>query len=143
MKAKKLTASQVREVLGKIHFADLLGVRLSALHRDGLTLECSVRKNLLNSAAVMHGGVAATLADAAAGVALHYLLASHRPVTTVEMKINYFRPVSSGRIFARAHMLRMGATICVARVDISGEQRKPVGVAIVTYMILPGRASAS
>jgi uncharacterized protein (TIGR00369 family) len=143
MKKKKLTASQVREVLGKIHFAGLLGVRVSSLHRDGLTLECSVRKNLLNSAAVLHGGVTATLADAAAGVALHFLLGSHRPITTVEMKINYFRPVSSGRIFARAHMLRIGATICVARVDISNEQRKLIGTAIVTYMILARRESAS
>jgi uncharacterized protein (TIGR00369 family) len=143
MKKKKLTASQVREVLGKIHFAGFLGVRLSSLHRDGLTLECSVRKNLLNSAAVLHGGVTATLADAAAGVALHFLLGSHWPITTVEMKINYFRPVSSGRIFARAHMLRIGATICVARVDISNEQRKLIGTAIVTYMILARRESAS
>jgi uncharacterized protein (TIGR00369 family) len=143
MKAKKLTASQVREVLGKIHFAGHLGVRLTALHRDGLTLECSIRKELLNSAEVLHGGVNATLADAAAGVALHYLLGSHRPITTVEMKINYFRPVSSGRIFARAHFLRIGATICVARVDMTDDQEKLIGAAVVTYMILANRGGAS
>ncbi|MGH9685595.1 MAG: PaaI family thioesterase [Candidatus Acidiferrales bacterium] len=143
MKAKKLTAPQVREVLRKIHFAGLLGVRLAALHRDGLTLECAVREELLNSAGVLHGGVSATLADAASGVALHYLLGRHRPITTAEMKINYFRPVSNGRIFARAHMLRMGATLCVARVDLTDRKRKLTGAALVTYMILPGRGSAS
>ncbi|MGA9883724.1 MAG: PaaI family thioesterase [Candidatus Acidiferrales bacterium] len=143
MKAKKLTAPQVREVLRKIQFAKLLDVRLTALHRDGLTLECAARKELLNSAGVLHGGVSATLADAASGVALHYLLGGHRPITTVEMKINYFRPVSNGRIFARAHMLRTGATLCVARVDIIDEMRKLVGAALVTYMILPGGGHAS
>lgn len=141
MKTKKLAAPQVREVLAKIRFARLLGVRLAGLHRDGLTLECSVRKKLLNSAGVLHGGVSATLADAAAGVALHYLLGSHRPVTTVEMKINYFRPVSSGRVFARARMLRMGATLCIARVDIADARRKPIGTALVTYMILAKRGA--
>ena len=143
MKTKKLSAPQVREVLAKIHFAGHLGVRLSALHRDGLTLECSVRKELLNSAELLHGGVNATLADAAAGVALHYLLGSHRPITTVEMKINYFRPVASGRIFARAHMMRMGSNICVARVDLSDDRKKLIGTALVTYMILADRANAS
>ncbi len=60
MKAKKLTAPQVREVLRKIRFAELLGV--PRLHHDGLTLEFSVRQNLLNSAGVLHGDVNATLA---------------------------------------------------------------------------------
>ncbi len=143
MKTKKLAAPQVRAVLGKIRFAGLLGVRLAALHRDGLTLECAVRKELLNSAGVLHGGVAATLADAAVGVALHYLLGSHRSITTVEMKINYFRPVTEGKIFARAHMLRMGSTICVGRVDIADSKRKLVGAAVATYMILPARGGAS
>jgi len=137
MKAKKLAAPQVREVLRQIHFAGLLGVRLARLHRDGLTLECSVRENLLNSAGVLHGGVGATLADAAVGVALHYLLGSHRPVTTIEMKINYFRPVSHGKIFARARMMRMGATVCVGRVDITDAHGRLTGAAMVTYMILP------
>ncbi len=143
MKTKKLTASQVREVLGKIHFAGFLGFRLSALHRDGLTLECGLRKDLLNSAGVLHGGVSATLADAAVGVALHYLLGSHRPITTIEMKINYFRPVSEGRISARAHILRVGSTVCVGRVDIADSQRKPIGTALVTYMIIPNRGPAT
>jgi uncharacterized protein (TIGR00369 family) len=143
MKPKKLTAPQVREVLKKIHFTGFLGVRLAGRHRDGLTLACAVRKHLLNSAEVLHGGVTATLADAAAGVALHYLLGSHRPITTVEMKINYFRPVSEGEIFARAHLVRMGATLCVGRVDITDERRRMIGTALITYMILGNRDAAS
>ncbi len=143
MKPKKLTAPQVREVLRKINFAGLLGARLAHLHRDGITLACTVRKNLLNSAGVLHGGVSATLADAAVGVALHYLLGSHRPVTTVEMKINYFRPVSEGEIFACAHLIRMGATLCVGRVDITDARQRMIGTALITYMILADRGAAS
>ena len=137
MKPKKLSAPQVREVLRKIHFAGLLGIRLARLHRDGLTLECNVRPNLLNSAGVLHGGVSATLGDAAVGVALTYLLGSRRPITTIEMRINYFRPVSDGKIFARARMMRMGATVCVGRVDISDAHGRLSAAAMATYMILP------
>jgi uncharacterized protein (TIGR00369 family) len=143
MNREKLSAPQVREALRKIRFAGLLGVRLARLHRDGLTLECAVRRNLLNSAGVLHGGVCATLADAAVGVALHYFLGSNRPITTVEMKVNYFRPVSQGRIFARARLLRVGATLCVGRVDITDARRRAIGTALVTYMILGSREVAT
>lgn len=143
MKPKKLTAPQVREVLEKIHFTKLLGVRLAALHRDGLTIACPVRRDLLNSAGVLHGGVSATLADAAVGVALHYLRGSHHPITTVELKINYFRPVFEGEVFARARMVRVGATLCVGRVDLTDARKRMIGAALMTYMILANREPAS
>lgn len=138
-----LTAPQVNKVLNKIHFARLLGMRLSRMHRDGVTLECTVRKNLLNSAGVLHGGVSATLADAAVGVAIHRHLGSHRPITTVEMKINYFRPASEGTVFARSHLLRMGSTLCVGRVDLTDAQDRVLGTALVTYMLLAVPAPVS
>src|ERR1700733_10617088 len=104
----KFTAPQARRFLTKVPFAVLLGIKLTRLHRDGVTIECAVRRTLTNSYAVAHGGVAATLADAAVGLALNRHFGGGRPVTTVELKINYFLPAKDGRIFARARLLRMG-----------------------------------
>lgn len=131
-----LTAPQVNKILNKIRFARLLGMRLSRMHRDGVTLACPIRNNLLNSAGALHGGVGASLADAAVGVAIHRHLGSHHPISTVEMKINYFRPVSEGTVFARSHLLRMGSTLCVGRVDLTDAQDRVLGTALVTYMLL-------
>ncbi len=131
-----LTQPQVEKVLRKIRFARSLGVRLVRLHRDGITLECPIREKLLNSAGVVHGGVSATLADCAVGVAIHRHIGSQRPLSTVEMKINYFRPVSEGRIFARSRLLRVGATLCVGRVDLTDQRGRVLGTALVTYMLL-------
>lgn len=138
-----LTVPQVHKVLNKIRFARLLGMRVSRMHRDGVTLACRIRKNLLNSAGVLHGGVSASLADAAVGVAIHRHLGSHRPISTVEMKINYFRPVSEGTIFARSHLLRMGSTLCVGRVDLTDAQDRVLGTALVTYMLLAPSVAVS
>src|SRR5437016_7446956 len=44
-----------------------------------------------------------------------------RRITTVELKINYFLPVTGGRIFARSHLLRIGSTLCVGNVDLTDE----------------------
>ena len=71
MKHPKLTAQQIRDFLPSVPFAMLLGIKLTSVHRDGVTIECALRPELTNSAAVAHGGVAATLADAAVGVALN------------------------------------------------------------------------
>jgi uncharacterized protein (TIGR00369 family) len=81
----------------------------------------------------LHGGVSASIGDAAVGCALHQHFGGARRFTTIEMKVNYFRPVTEGRLLARSRLVRVGSTICVGRVD---DHRQSVGVAIVTYMVL-------
>ena len=111
-------------------------------HPDGLTIQCRVRPELLNSAGSVHGGVSASVADAAVGGALHHHFGETRRFTTVELKVNYFRPVTEGILRARSHLLRIGSSICVGRVDLSDEHRRAVGVAIVTYMLIDTPKSA-
>jgi uncharacterized protein (TIGR00369 family) len=125
----------MRAVLREIPFNRLLGFRLAHLHRDGITLECAIRANLLNSARALHGGVSAAIADAAVGVALHRRLGARRSITTIEMKINYMKPVQEGRIRARSRLLHVGSTLCVARVDLTDAKARAIGTALVTYMI--------
>ncbi len=139
MKYPKLTAQQVREFLPRVPFATFLGIKLTRVHRDGVTIECALRHELTNSAAVAHGGVAATLADAAVGMALNRHFGGKRPFTTVEMKINYFLPATEGRIFARSRLLRIGSTLCVGSVDLTDARGRQLGAALVTYMLLEVR----
>ena len=139
MKHPKLTAQQIRDVLPRVPFATLLGIKLTRVHSDGVTIECALRPELTNSFAVAHGGVAATLADAAVGTALNRHFGGKRPITTVEMKINYFLPATEGRIFARARLLRIGSTLCVGSVDLTDTRGNNLGTALVTYMLLDAR----
>jgi acyl-CoA thioesterase len=143
MRHRKLNADEVRDVLRKIPFARMLGARLARLHRDGITLECTLHAKLLNSAGALHGGVSAALADAAVGVAIHRHFGRLRPITTVEMKINYFRPVTDGCVYARSRLLRVGSMLCIGRVDIADADGRTAGTAIVTYMLLGPSAVAS
>jgi uncharacterized protein (TIGR00369 family) len=139
MKTPKLTAQQIRNFLPRIPFNTLLGIKLTRIHRDGVTVECALRHELTNSAGVAHGGVAAAIADVAVGMALNRHFGGKRPMTTVEMKINYFLPVTEGHIFARACLLRIGSTLCVGRVDLTDTQGRQLGTALVTYMLLDAR----
>ena len=80
-----------------MRFNQLVGIRLVRIHRDGVTIDCKLRPELMNAHGVLHGGVTATLADAAVGIAITTRVG--RPAaTTVEMKVNYLCPVADGTI---------------------------------------------
>jgi len=120
-------------------FNKLLGMRLVATHKDGVTVEVAVRPDMMNGAGVLHGGVTATMADAAAGISTNRQLGGKASITTVEMKINYFRPVTKGYVRARAHLMRAGSTLVISRVDLTDSDKKLIGTALVTYIILGAR----
>lgn len=115
-------------------FNRYLGIRIVRRHTDGVTIACRLRKELLNFSGILHGGVTATLADVAVGQALTRM--HGRPSTTVELKISYLRPVTGPRVTARSHLVRMGKTLSIARVDVFDDKRNLAAVAIVTYMFL-------
>jgi uncharacterized protein (TIGR00369 family) len=117
-------------------FNKLVGVRVVSRHSDGVTLACSLRDQLRNSAGVMHGGVFTTVADIAMGVGLANHFDGRRPVTTTELKINFLRPIVEGKLVARSHLLRIGRRLCVGRVDMFDAKRQLAAVALVTYMLL-------
>lgn len=135
------SAQAIREMLPRMAFNSTLGIKLHETHDDGVTIACKVKPKLLNLAGVLHGGVSATLADAVVGIATsrHY---KGRPITTVEMKINYFRPVPLGStVYARARLLRTGSTLSVGEVELRDGEGNLCGVALVTYILLEMRGS--
>jgi acyl-CoA thioesterase len=111
-------------------------MRLVRMHSDGVTISCAIRPELLNAASVLHGGVTATLADVAVGMAVVKHLRGSRAITTVEMKVNYLRAVTGRKIVARARLVRVGSTLAIGKVDLHDDQGRLVAIALVTYMIL-------
>jgi acyl-CoA thioesterase len=133
-----MTFEKLKLFLQEIPFNQHVGLRLVRLHKDGVTIECRVRPELLNGSGLLHGGVTATLADVAVGMALARHLGRPRAATTVEMKINYLRPVAHGKIVARSHLVKVGARLCCGRVEIYDGEKRPVAAALVTYMMVDG-----
>jgi len=122
--------------LSATDFNHYVGIRILRKQSNGVTVECRIRKELLNFAGVLHGGVIATLADVAVGQSL--MVRGHR-TTTVELKINYLRPITGSKVTARSHVLRIGKTLSTARVDVFDDKKNLAAVALVTYMLLEGR----
>ena len=122
-----------------MHFNEYIGIRVVERHDDGVTIECPIREELMNGAGVVHGGVAATVADTAMGIALSRHLERKYNIATIEMKINYLRPIARGTMVARARIIKAGKRVCVGRVDVFDGETNAIAVALVTYAILSRR----
>ena len=136
-KPKPLTLAEMRVFIGRLPFNSHIGLHVARVHPDGVTLELRMRDEFRNMHGTMHGGLLATLADSAAGMAIHRVSGGARAITTVEMKINFFRPITGDRARARARVIRAGNTLCVCNVEVHDAAGNLAGAALVTYMILP------
>src|SRR5262249_53042198 len=126
-----------REYHNEMAFEDTLAIRVTSKHTDGVTVECPMRDDYINSQGVLHGGVIASIADEAAWHAMLHAYDGQRNATTTELKINYLRPISGEKVVARAYVVRAGKTLCVSRIDMFDAQQQLAAIGIVTYMLLP------
>ena len=83
-----------------------------------------------NPLASVHGGIVATLLDSVMGCAVHSKLPRGRGYTTVEIKVNYVRPMKreTGRVQAIAKVVHLGGKIATAEgsiVDGAGTRPPP------------------
>jgi uncharacterized protein (TIGR00369 family) len=73
-------------------------------------------KQHYNPSGSVHGGFAATLLDSAMGCAVHTLVPQGQGFTTLEIKVNYVRPMfdTTGEIRCEAAVINMGRTVATA-----------------------------
>jgi uncharacterized protein (TIGR00369 family) len=103
--------------------------------------ELDVDERLTNPMGTLHGGILCDLADLAMGSAYASLLADGESFTTVELKINFLKPVWSGTLLARGRVVKAGRTLGMAECDVTDEQGSLVARASSTCMTLrEGRA---
>jgi len=91
-----------------------------------------------NPMGTLHGGVLCDIADAAMGVAFASTLAAGESFTTVELKINFFRPVWDASLKAEAKVVRRGSTVGYVECEITDESARLVAKAATTCMVLRG-----
>jgi uncharacterized protein (TIGR00369 family) len=69
-----------------------------------------------NPIGVVHGGLAATLLDSAMGCAVQTTLLAGQAYTTLEVKVNFARPLTrdTGRVLCEARVVHRGRTVATA-----------------------------
>lgn len=92
-------------------FVEHVGARVLACADGTSLLALDLAAVHTNTHGVVHGGVLFTLADTGMGAALYSVLHDGEWCSTVELKINYFRPVTQGRLECRSQVVHRGRSL--------------------------------
>jgi uncharacterized protein (TIGR00369 family) len=95
-----------------------------------------------NPMGTIHGGVLCDLADAAIGTAHATTLQSGETFTTIDLRMNFFRPIWDAKVRAEARSVHLGKTTSYYECRIIREDGKLIATATSTVMTLRGEASS-
>jgi uncharacterized protein (TIGR00369 family) len=94
-----------------------------------------------NPMGTLHGGILCDIADAAMGMAFASTLAPGESFTTIELKINFFRPVWQAALKAEGKVVRRGSTVGYIECEVTDESARLVAKAASTCMVLRGEGA--
>ena len=122
--------------------ATLIGFTIGSIVPGRVVMEMEAGPQHANPMGTVHGGILCDLADAAMGMAYASSLDEGETFTTLELKINFLKPVWSGRLSATGRLVKGGATVGLVECDIHDDKDRLVARASSTCMTLRGEQGA-
>jgi uncharacterized protein (TIGR00369 family) len=119
--------------------AKLLGLKVLQAENGMAVIEFVADERHANPAGTLHGGVLCDIADAAMGFAYYTTLEADESMTTLELKINFLRPVWKATLRAKAKVVRAGRLVGLVECDVVDEQERLVARASSTCLTLRGQ----
>ncbi len=106
-------------------------------------MHLTLRPEYAQGEGVVHGGIITALADTAAVYALLPQLPPERGMTSIELKINFLRPVhpEAGELVARSQVVQFGQRVAVCEVDVY-QNDKRAAKGLFTYLFFDRASSA-
>ena len=116
--------------------AKFVGFRLVEVEEGRSVIEFEAEPRHWNPQGTLHGGIMCDVADAAMGIAYASTLPEEVSFTTIELKINFLRPVKTGQLKAVGHIVKAGRTIGLTECDLTDPEGRLVARASSTLMTL-------
>jgi len=115
-------------------FVQNLGLKFPKMENGYCLAETRVTDEMLNNYGNVHGGVLFTIADAASGAAAFFALSEGELCRTIELKINYFKPVISGEIICEATLVNKSRNLATVEAEVTNNQQI-IAKTLGTYFI--------
>jgi len=137
---KRLEGMQrmVRGEVPQAPVARLMGFQLTSIRPGESVIELDARDSHANPMGTLHGGILCDIADAAIGVAFASTLEDGESFTTLELKINFLRPVWKEKLRAAGRIVKRGKTVGMVECDVTKAQGILVAKSSSTCMVLRG-----
>lgn len=122
--------------------AQLIGFRLVSVEPSKAVFELDAGPQHANPMGTLHGGILCDLADAAMGIAYASALGDEESFTTLELKINFLKPIWNARLRAEGRVVKRGKTVGLVECDVTDETGSLVARASSTCLTLAGKQAA-
>lgn len=119
---------------------ETLGFWVERLEAGSAVVAMEASERHANVLGTTHGGVIFALADTALGLAHLGMLVEGEAGTTVEVKINFLRPVWHSRLRAEARTIQHGSTLSLLECSVHDADQHLIARAVATMMRLTGQA---
>lgn len=125
------------QVFEEFFLARLIGLEFAYLpadaadaDKDCCRIEFEVSEMLMNPQGTLHGGIIATVMDISMGHLVNRIAGAG---ATIEMKIQFMRPVGAGRAVCEGRFLRRGRSLSFMESRFYGPDGKLAGLATATW----------
>jgi uncharacterized protein (TIGR00369 family) len=122
----------------------LMGIRLVEVAKGRVVFTATVEERFYNGTGVAHGGFAATLLDTALGCAINSAMPPGRRFTTLELKINLTRPLTteSGPLRCEGSVVHIGGRTATSEARIVDGSGRLCAHGTTTCIVVEPRLAA-
>lgn len=131
--------AMVAEEIPAAPIASHIDMKLLDVGPGTVTFECQPDESHYNPIGTVHGGLVCTLLDSALGCATQTTLPAGTGYTSIEIKVNYLRPVHAGNgpLTCVGTVTKPGSRVAFAEGVVTDAAGKEVATASGSVLILP------
>jgi uncharacterized protein (TIGR00369 family) len=116
----------------------LLNFRFQEAERGRVVFSVEPAEYHYNPIGMVHGGVASTLCDSAMGCAIQSMLPAGAGYTTLELKVNFVRPLTmaTGLVLCEGKIIHVGSRVGTAEARVTDRAGKLYAHATTTCLVM-------
>ena len=120
-------------------FPKHMAMKLASIEFDKASIELALDTYHLQPYGIVHGGVLATLIDTATFWAAFLRIPEDAALVNIDLKLNYLKPVISGKLIAKGRCVKTGRTICYSEATVFDQEGDTIAHGTSSLMVLPGK----
>jgi uncharacterized protein (TIGR00369 family) len=140
MKSEMKLNPEYKKALSKVindsPYFSLLSMEIKNLEWGACLLEVELEEKHLQPFGYVHGGLIASVIDAAAFWAVFPRVTDGMGLTTVEMKVNYLAPIQKGRLVAKGRCIKIGRTLALGEAYVNSAEGNLLAHGTSTMMVV-------
>jgi uncharacterized protein (TIGR00369 family) len=129
-------------LLPRAPVAELIGFEITSGGDGRAVMTLQAGPQHANPMGTLHGGILCDIGDAAMGYAFASTLADGETFTTVDLRVNFLRPVWNALLRAEAQVVHRGRTVGYVECDIIDEKGRLIAKLSSTCMVLRNEKAA-